>query len=190
MPDDEDFRLFLLRERVRHAEAQYKYVEEALNRTKSRATSLLGWSITLASASVAAAMGTHSERRAEAAIAAAGFTLTATLCARVLYSTRTVALFQSPVRFDAMFQEGDERSEAGYLNAFSELAEEVSVHNDQAVGNDQSTMRHAWIAACLTPAVTLLSVVAFAAGRRRAAIDKQPIKISPERLERLEASPI
>ncbi|WP_010508419.1 hypothetical protein [Komagataeibacter europaeus] len=170
MANDEDFRLFLLRERVRHAEAEYKYVEESLNRTKSRATYLLGWSITLASASVAAAMGTHHERRVEATIAATGFTLTAMLCAKVLYSTRTVALFQSPVRFDTILQDEDERSEAGYLDAYAELAEEVSVHNDQTVSKDQSTMRNAWVTACLTPAVTLLSVMFFAVWRRRAAL--------------------
>ncbi|MCP1214138.1 hypothetical protein [Acetobacter okinawensis] len=162
MTDTEDFDLFLAKERVRQAELTHKGVEDSLLRTKARATSLLGWAITLTSASVAAvATASRLDYRIEALISAVGFFATSVLCVKVLYSTRTTPLMQPPGRFDAIMQDGDELTESGFYKAFSEFADEIDTINDQAVAKDQKTMRLAWIAACATPIAMSLTVFWF-----------------------------
>lgn len=154
MSEEQDFDLFYAKERTRQAEAAHKAKEEALNRTKARATSLLGWAITLTTASVGAAM--QGECKSAASVAAFGFFATSVLCAKVLYSTKTQTLLQPPARFDGIMREGDEKTELGFYRAFSEFAEDVDTANDTAITKDQKTMRLAWIVGCATPAAAAL----------------------------------
>ncbi|MFT9062738.1 MAG: hypothetical protein ABF430_02900 [Acetobacter persici] len=94
MSEGQDFDLFYAKERARQAEAAHKAKEEALNRTKARATSLLEWAITLTTASIAAAM--QGKCKGAPSVAAFGFFATSVLCAKVLYSTKTQILLQPP----------------------------------------------------------------------------------------------
>lgn len=162
MTDTTDFNLFFAKEMARQAELTHKGVEEALSRTKARATSLLGWAVTLTSASVAAvATASRFDHQVESLISAAGFFVTSVLCAKVLYSTQTMPLMQPPSRFGGIMRDGDERTEEGFYRAFSEFADELDTINDGAVANDQKTMRVAWIAACATPIAMSLAVFGF-----------------------------
>ena len=164
MTDNSDFKLFYAKECARQAEAAHKAKEEALNRTKARATSLLGWSITLTTASIAAAVkeGGNLDISLEAYFSAIGFFATSVLCAKVLFSTKVIPLLQPPSRFEGIMLDGDDKTEEGFYRAFSEFAEEVDTVNDAAIAKDQKTMRLAWLVGCATPAaIGLFSLIVW-----------------------------
>lgn len=151
----EEYELWLARERVKHAEAAHKNAIESLDRTKTRAASLLGFTITLASACVAAVASQTGARKVESGIGALGFSIASILCASVLYSTVLNPMALTPSRFDSIFRPEDEQSEKGALNAYAEYADEAADENETTIQRVQKRMRYAWVAACATPAVTL-----------------------------------
>ncbi|MBF0858158.1 hypothetical protein HKD24_02890 [Gluconobacter sp. LMG 31484] len=162
---DENFELWLAKEKARHSEASDKEARASLDRTKGRATTLIGFMVTLASASVAGALSQKGFRKEASVLGACGFIGAAILCARVLYSTRLHPLMLSPTQFDAVMHDDDERSQEGYLKAFSEYAEDVIVHNETVISRVQKYLRAAWIVACATPFSVLLFWALWRAGR-------------------------
>lgn len=152
----EDFELWLARERARQAEASHKDINEIVNRTKTRASSLLGWCITLTSASVAAASQTENHK-IEAAAAACGFFAAAMACVRTLYSSPYNPVALSPDMFSDMLDQYPSTSEREVLEAYAEFAGDVINENGKSAEYDQKWLRRAWWIAALTPVAAAAS---------------------------------
>lgn len=145
-----DFRLWKAKERVRHAENYHKDMVESLNRTKTRAASLLGWAVTLGSASIVAA--SQSGRfKSEAILSAFGFIGVGALCIRCLYSSNINWLSLDPHMFDSMLEQAESESEVEALEGYAHLAREVFEANAVVILRDQKNLKRAWWAFFLTP---------------------------------------
>lgn len=161
---DEDFALWLAKERARHAEGSHKDIAEAVNRTKTRASSLLGWCITLSTATIAAATQS-STYKLEAVISAIGFGASALACVRTLYATEYQPIALSPRMFDTMVTKDHCDSEEETYEAFSRYASDVVEHNASHAENDQKWLRRAWWLAAMTPVATAASFLLVRAAR-------------------------
>ncbi|QDH17403.1 hypothetical protein [Swingsia samuiensis] len=159
--ENNDFELWLARERVRQAEKAHENFKASLDRTKSRATSLLGWSITLATASVAVIVTQSTDKNVEAWCAAIGFTAASLLCAKVLYSTKIYNLSLAPGGLKGITDSMENKTELEFLNLYSEYADEIDTINNAAGIKDQRTMRVAWVIWCITPLLTLIVAILF-----------------------------
>lgn len=156
MSDESDFTLWLAKERVRHAENAFKETSEALGRTKSRASSLLGWSITLASASVAGAIQSENHKL-PATVAASGFLLTSFLCIRTLYGTRFEHIALAPSMFDRLFIDGNCKTEQEAADDYARFISDVMELNHTSILRDQTSLRRGWWVMALTPIAAALS---------------------------------
>lgn len=155
---DEDYKLWLAELKKQEAEKLLSSVGQALERTKSRATNLLGWMITLT-----VGMGTVSFSKLNpypysTIILGSGFFVTACLCVAVLISTKWKYPLLNPNFIDCRAQVKNQQR--------IKLIEDIAIYitnctdkNVKTIITLQTLMRSAWIIAVVTPLLALIETL-------------------------------
>ncbi|WP_367159917.1 hypothetical protein ABUE34_12790 [Kozakia baliensis] len=165
---DEDFdptQPYLAKELLRQAEAASKSRLDGLNKTKDRASSLLGWSLVTASAAIAlsgkALAGEHTVSGFGAMVLAIGMIAVCFLCALVLMGTQIRPSWIYPVDLESMCKERRVTNEAELQVV---IADELAIrdHDNFFVHTrKQRLLKWAWRASIATPLLSLLVAALF-----------------------------
>ncbi|AQS88194.1 hypothetical protein AA101099_1865 [Neoasaia chiangmaiensis NBRC 101099] len=140
---DENFELWLAKEKRVSADARYAEAVTTLERVKSRASAFLGWTLTLGSASTAYAL--HGEGYwIAAACAAVFFGAAAVQSFRVLYSTKWLSKNASPDGLDEVLRGMTPQTEANGTLWLAHASNAATEKNIGYVIHDQALLRQSW----------------------------------------------
>lgn len=151
------FSLVLAKEKVRQAEARHKHDLKALETTKSRAATLLGWCVSLTAAFAAASTQVPTIEKFGSLLGALIFVMAALLCIGTLYSTKVRPATFKPDDLDTICEEFVCEDEPHFSLIYAGCLNEIIEQNEEAINADQKKLRSAWIISAIASVVILLS---------------------------------
>jgi len=152
------------KEALRQAEAACKDRLDGLNKTKDRASSLLGWGLSVTSAAVAlfasdlGCAADHVETLIASGVLVAGMAAACVFCGSILMGTTWAPAWIYPASLEALALERGVQSEDEMQIA---IADEISLRdmkNAQEHARLQKVLRRAWRISIATPFCSLLAV--------------------------------
>lgn len=145
-----DDKLWLAELKKQEAENLLTLVSQALERTKNRATNLLGWMITLTIGLGAASFSKTNPYPLCTIVLCIGFFITACFCVSVLYSTQWLM----PILYPSFIQKQVVNYDLNQIKLIEKIAdhlEECIMKNSHSVIIIQARMQITWFIALLTP---------------------------------------
>ncbi|GBR56510.1 hypothetical protein [Gluconobacter sphaericus] len=161
MSDDQELQPWLAKEMLRQAEATCKTRVDAINKTRDRASSLLGWSIAALTGSVALAakgFGGQSMVLLPSLVLCAGFAATCLCCVWVLMPLRIERMTLYPIEVEQIAGQTRATTEEQLQVAIADHLALAECENAKAHEKRQKWLKAAWFGAIIGPCASLLLV--------------------------------
>lgn len=150
---EDGFHLWLAKEKRALVDAAYAENQAAADRMKGRASSLLGWSVTLTTGALAATQ--YDGHRAMAWAFVAGFGGCAFCCIRTLYSTPWHTKNVAPEVVDDVLRDIVGRTEVAGTERMTYAIDAVNFLNRESLTYDRRWLKASWVLAAITPVVAI-----------------------------------
>ncbi|MFT8953790.1 MAG: hypothetical protein ABF979_16180 [Gluconobacter sp.] len=155
---------WLAKEMLRQAEATCKARVDAINKTRDRASTLLGWSVAALTGSIALAARGFDGRSAllfTGLILCAGFAAVCFCCVAVLLPLKLERMAFYPLEVEQIAADTNASSEDELQIALADKLALIESKNAVAHERRQRWLKCAWLASLITPALSFAALVAF-----------------------------
>lgn len=156
-----NFPLWLAKKQIEEAEKMGSYLDNALQRTKSRASNLLGWSIIIMASSIILLSSRGFQNHIPVLFMTISMMLIIIFCAIILLRKDCNIPDFSPVSLVSFFDENYVKTEIEALQFMAIRWQIVIRNNVEIVSYAQQLMRYIWFVFILTFGYLVLSIICF-----------------------------